>query len=488
MAVQQRDADVLARANAAFAAGDFAASVRHFRTLMRSRPRDPQLLHKIGTCYGHLAQAEDAADFIRRALDIEPSVPRWCDLAVCLQTLGRLDEAMDACDRALDLAPGDAATTATKASVLNMLARSEEACEILTPLAAAEKPPLRVASVMASTCRRLGRPEAALDLVDRCLGHAREASPDDHATLLFNKAELLHRLKRYDEAFAAYAEANAIKSARNPFDPDEHDTTVTRIIETWTAEAHRKAPRSKNRNDRPVFILGMPRSGTSLVEQILSCHPEIYGGGERPGIIKAADRFGRKARQRGDAANLLAGITLRDINAVSREYLQELPRAAGAARRITDKMTVNFMFLGLIALMLPQSRVIHCIRDPLDTCLSCYFQDFAGALPFSWDLGHLGRYYRAYERLMTHWKAVVDVPVLDVVYEDLVDDAETIARRMVDHVGLAWSDECLRFHESRRVTVTASIDQVRQPVYRTSVGRWEAYDKFLAPLRDGLAS
>ncbi len=486
MAVPQRVTETLARGNAAYQAGDFAQATKHFRALLRARPRDPQVLHKIGTCYGRLAQADEAVEYIRRAIDIEPSVARWCDLAVSLQTLGRLEEALDACAAALAIAPGDVSATCTRASILNMLARSEEARDLLAPLAEAPAPAARVASVMAIACRRLGQPESGLELVERSLADGHDAAPDERATLLFNKGELLHRMQRYEEAFAAYDDANAIKSARNPFDPDRHDDMVSRIIETWTAAAHRGAPRAGNRNDRPVFILGMPRSGTSLCEQILACHPEVHGGGERPGIIKAADRFGRKAKQRGDAADLLAVITQRDINEASREYLQELPRAAGAARRITDKMTLNFMFIGFIALMLPRTRIIHTVRDPRDTCLSCYFQDFLGALPFTWNLVHLGRYYRAYERLMTHWKSVVDVPILDVRYEELVERPEETIRGMVDYLDLPWNDACLRFHESDRVTITASIDQVRQPIYRTSLERWRVYEAFLGPLTAGL--
>lgn len=167
------------------------------------------------------------------------------------------------------------------------------------------------------------------------------------------------------------------------------------------------------------------------------------------------------------------------------EYLEIIRKVDPRAARVTDKMPVNFMHLGIISRLLPGCRVVHCIRDPLDTCLSAYF-NLAGRLKYSHDLTHLGRFYRDYQRVITHWKGVLDLPILDVVYEEYTADQEAVARRIVDFIGLPWDDRCLKFHENARVAMTKSIDQVRKPMYRTSVARWKHYEKHLGPLKKAL--
>jgi hypothetical protein len=184
--------------------------------------------------------------------------------------------------------------------------------------------------------------------------------------------------------------------------------------------------------------------------------------------------------------NRTGAITAPALERIAREYLAVLRRAAPAAERVTDKMPVNFLHLGLIALLFPGARVVHCIRDPRDTCLSCHFNLPGDNAHYSDDLATLGRFYRQYERLMAHWKAVLDMPILDVVYEDLVADIEGGSRRLVGFAGLDWDPACLAFHENARIARTASLDQVRKPVYTGSVGRWKRYEAHLGPLLRGL--
>jgi hypothetical protein len=228
----------------------------------------------------------------------------------------------------------------------------------------------------------------------------------------------------------------------------------------------------------------MPRSGTSLVEQILSTHPGVYGAGE----LTAIDQF---ARHLGDATGdaypqSALHLDQATIDAAARQYLAALQDLAPSAIRVTDKMPGNFLHLGLIQLLFPGARVIHCRRDPLDTCLSCYFQQFNQGQTFSYDLSDLGHHYRQYQRLMRHWQSVISLPMLDVHYEDLVADQEAMSRKMLEFCGLDWTDECMRFYESKRYVATASYDQVRQPIYHKSVGRWRHYERYLGPLKTAL--
>jgi hypothetical protein len=227
----------------------------------------------------------------------------------------------------------------------------------------------------------------------------------------------------------------------------------------------------------------MPRSGTTLVEQILASHPSVYGAGELTELVDIVAGLGGP---RGVFANFpenvraMSRVQLRDLRT---RYLERVSALAPAASRITDKMPANFRFAGLIHLALPNARIIHTRRDPIDTCLSCFSLLFSGDQPHTYDLGELGRYYRAYAALMEHWCGVLPQGVMiDVQYEELVTDFERQARRIVAHCGLDWDAACLDFHKTRRPVPTASAVQVRQPIYRTSIGRWQPCRDMLGPL------
>jgi hypothetical protein len=223
----------------------------------------------------------------------------------------------------------------------------------------------------------------------------------------------------------------------------------------------------------------MPRSGSTLVEQILASHPLVFGAGELYDLPNAVARLGVAAPYP-DFIPRLSGEQLRALGAA---YLADVVPLAPEAARISDKMLSNFVYVGLMHLALPNARIIHVRRDPVDTCLSCFAKLFAGPLPFTYDLGELGRYYHAYASLMDHWRRVLPSGVmLEVQYEDVVGDLEAAARRIVAHCGLEWDAACLAFHRHRRPVRTASLTQVRRPIYRASLGRGQSYGEFLAPL------
>jgi hypothetical protein len=252
----------------------------------------------------------------------------------------------------------------------------------------------------------------------------------------------------------------------------------------FAAERLAELPRADNRSEQPVFIVGMPRSGTSLVEQILSCHRGVHAAGELRDVGKLVASLGLRFQGEDD---VLPGLDSGSLNAAAGRHLERLRGLGGNAKRLTDKMPYNFLHLGLISLLFPRARVIHCLRDPIDTCLSCYFQNFATGNFFSFDLGNAGLYYRQYERLMAHWRTVLDKPILEVRYEEHVAEPEKVCREMLDFLDLDWDPACLRFHESRRFTNTASRDQVRKPIYTSSSGRWQRYERHLGPLLEALA-
>ena len=238
-------------------------------------------------------------------------------------------------------------------------------------------------------------------------------------------------------------------------------------------------------SDRPIFIVGMPRSGTSLVEQILGAHPAVHGAGELPNL----SRLVMSSRGQGDSVYPRWAPTMngQDCRAIGQAYLDSLPATATGHTRITDKWVDNFEHLGLIHACLPNAAIIHCQRDPRDVCLSCFAIRFSESQAYSYDLTELGRYWRAYDRLMDHWRQTLPPGrMLDVPYEAVVADVEGWARRLVAHCGLEWDDVCLRFHESRRQVRTASFAQVRRPIYADSVGRWRRFARHLGPLLEAL--
>jgi hypothetical protein len=289
----------------------------------------------------------------------------------------------------------------------------------------------------------------------------------------------------HEQAFRAYQLANALAKrwtlhAGQGFQPAQWHQYVERIADTFDDKRLAEGRRKGRDEDVAILIVGMPRSGTTLVEQILSSHPRLHGAGELTWLSEIAQSLPAAypegaTRIDADTAKSLGGY-----------YLDRLREFAGDAVRITDKAPVNFLHLGLMALLLPNTRVIHCRRNPLDTCLSCYFTNFTHGHSFTNDFSDLATYYRGYRRLMDHWQEVRPLDLIEVDYESLVADQEGVSRRLVEFCGLDWDPRCLRFHENGRPVATASKLQVREKLFSSSVGRWRVYQRFLTPLIEAL--
>jgi tetratricopeptide (TPR) repeat protein len=284
---------------------------------------------------------------------------------------------------------------------------------------------------------------------------------------------------QYDDAFDHYRQANELTKLHKPAYDRER---LVQLREQITAhfDADRMAQRQAGAcpSELPVFIIGMPRSGTSLAEQILASHPQVFGAGEL--------RFWNLAFAQLDKAGLKSEVAARQAPELAREYLEQvssLAAKAGSASRVIDKMPANFLYAGLIHAVLPRARIIHMLRHPLDTCLSVYCQNFFRLGRYANDLDDLAHYYRQYLAFTDHWRAVLPATaLLEVPYEGLIEDQEGWSRRMVEFVGLPWDPRCLEFHQTERVVITASKWQVRQKLSSASVGRWRNYEKHLAPL------
>jgi hypothetical protein len=285
------------------------------------------------------------------------------------------------------------------------------------------------------------------------------------------------------EAFAHFAAGAALKRATLRYDAAETERWIADIAAEFPREIFAEQAGDAE-SEQPIFVVGMPRTGTTLVEQILASHPRVYGAGEVHYLDQAIRRTAGA-----DAPPYPGWVNSRACahREIAHDYLSHLAALAPAATRIVDKMTHNFFHAGLIHLALPRARIIHCRRNPVDTCFSCFSTLFANGQEFSYDLVELGRYYRAYDFLAQHWRAVLPNDIfLEIDYESVIDNLEAEARRLIAFCDLPWSDACLHFHKTKRPVRTASMTQVRQPLYRTSVGRWRQFRSQLGPLLDAL--
>lgn len=293
-------------------------------------------------------------------------------------------------------------------------------------------------------------------------------------------------VKAYDDAFEHYRNGNLLKDV--VFDIHGYAKHIDALIGNFDQQYFERTKDWGNPSDAPVFILGMPRSGTSLVEQILASHSHVHGAGEREEMLRLADRLPELLNDSRTYPGCIDGLSISSSAEIADTFLKALKRLNPHAARITDKMPGNFHHVGLIATLFPNAKIIHCRRDPRDTCLSIFFGDFVGSHAYSYDLTNLGRYYRQYERLMAHWHKVLPGRILDVSYEDLVEQQEDWSRRMVKFCDLDWERGCLEFHKTSRNVQTRSNAQVRQPIYRSSIARWRPFETHLEPLVAALSA
>lgn len=453
-----------------------AEAVRCFERVRELNPADQDILQPLASAHLAAGRARGAEAACRELLLARPDhVPSMVTLTAALEQQGRLEEAGEISRRVLEIDPANASALAGVARVLQAEGRRDEARELLEPhLAGAAQPTLvsTYAGLCSTPAQRRTCIDAATPLIDEPA-----VSTQDRAGLCFAIARLLDAESEHDRAFEFYLRGNELYP--KAYDPSDKHLYTSHIIETFSKDRVASMPRAAASSGRPIFILGMPRSGTTLVEQILAAHPDVHPAGE---LQELRHIWRELVGKHGPQVTGLAGLTQSEIDAAAERYLAHLDTFDTEAPRITDKMPHNFEQLGLINLLFPDARVIHCRRSPLDTCVSCYTIQFSLAHAYANDLAHLGHAYGEYRRLMAHWQAALDIAMTDVIYEELVADIEPHARRIVEFAGLPWNDDCLRFYEADRSVKTASVDQVRKPIYSSSVARWKRYEQHLTPL------
>jgi tetratricopeptide (TPR) repeat protein len=394
------------------------------------------------------------------------------------RALGQLADAEASARRSLALRPEAADTLALLGSLAIDHGRFDEA-EGLLRNALAVNPELPEALTSLAFLRKMSPGDVLWrDAAERVL--ARGVAVAHAINLHHALGKYYDDVNNFDAAFRHHRLGNELaRRTRVRYDRAEMTQRVTRTLAAFDRDALAALAHDGLASERPVFVVGMPRSGTSLTEQILASHSQVHGAGELLYWIFAADAERAASSERRAAT----------ITELGRTYLEGLEAQAHGAARVIDKLPVNFRNVGLIHAALPGARFIHLERNSLDTCLSIYFQGFSAAHPYATDFGDLAHYYCEYRRLMAHWRAVLpSQTLLEVRYEDLIDDPEVWSRRMLMHIGLPWDPRCLEFHRTDRPVLTASNWQVRQPISRNSIDRWRRYERFLGPLREALGA
>jgi tetratricopeptide (TPR) repeat protein len=500
---------LIAEADARLADGKYAEAAELFREALEIEPRHAIAHARLGAALSHLTRYREAEQEFRRALELKPTCfeaqfnlgtllrargdvvaaetalrravkqdPRNTDALVNLgQTLAALDrigEAKECIEKALRVKPRDPAALGMRGWLASAEGRFDQAEKLYRK--ALEVNPRRVDVWSWLTDLRRMTPEDSdwLEGAERTL--AGGISPLEEATLRSAMGKYFDDLGNYPRAFEQYKRANQLrKLVAVPYDRAARTAFVDDMIRVYTRASLARRTDGASDSERPVFVVGMMRSGTSLMEQIIASHAQAIGAGELPfwnisGI--------RQHKERPDG---LPDTTL--IRKLAESYLKVLAGHSRDALRIVDKSTFNSDHLGLIHTVFPKARIIYMRRDPVDTCLSCYFQDFVNMASFTMDLADLAHYYREHHRLVAHWRAALpEGALLEVPYWELVADQEGWTRKIIDFIGLPWDPRCLEFHKTERTVLTASNWQVRQKIYSSSVGRWKNYQKYIGPL------
>ncbi|MDX1606753.1 MAG: tetratricopeptide repeat protein, partial [Candidatus Competibacterales bacterium] len=402
-------------ANALLAAGRAADAVGHYRKALKGASREPGLWCNLGEALQQTGHAEDAAHCLGQALALSTRDPALSlRLAQRLQALGYHGAAAGGYRQVLQVDPDQGRAWYGLGLCLQCQGRFREADEALRQ--ALRRQPDWIEAHAARLASGDYQPDETELARLESLAHQPGLTPEQRCRLHFGLGRIHDRQDRFDRAFLHFAQGNRLRAGQRSFDPAAHSDYIDSLIATLDDGFFRQRGDFGLADARPVFIVGMPRSGTTLVEQILSSHPQFYGAGEQDTLRQLVRELPARLDDR-PFPECLQGLDTEVARDLARRYLDRLPRTALATRRIGDKLPGNYIRLGLIALLFPRARIIHCRRDPLDTCWSCYTQDFAHGHSYSHDLDHLGRVYCDYQRLMAHWRRVLPLPILEFDYE-----------------------------------------------------------------------
>jgi tetratricopeptide (TPR) repeat protein len=472
--------------------GRLDQAIEHFHRTVSLAPQIALHHANLGEMYRLAGRLDEAAAASLRALALNPEFPEPLNNLARIAIARGDPKGIDYCRQAIALKPDFADAYNNLGNILKELGDLEQARQAF--VRAIELNPKAIAFyVNFAEVHKFSPGDPHLATMEALAAKAEGLSKSDRMHLDFVLGRAYADLRDYRSSFRRLQAGNAAKRAEIKYDEKSTLGLFDHIERVFTPALIEAKSGHGDPSSVPIFVLGMPRSGTTLVEQILSSHPMVYGGGELTTfyetVMTTRGPDGRPIAGPGVVPSLDAKV----FGEIGARYLAAIKDLAPGAPRITDKRPNNYYFIGLIHLALPNAKIIHVIRDPVDNCVSCFSKLFTvaerGELNHTYDLAELGRYYRRYERLMAHWRRVLPPDrILDVRYENVVADLAGETRRMLSYCGLPWDHRCLAFHETKRPVRTASAAQVRQPIFDSSIGRWRVYEEFLGPLLAELSS
>jgi len=467
-------------ATVAMAGGQIGTAVGLLQRAVAGKPEDPSIRCNLASALMQVDDPESAEFHLRKALKAHPGfTAAQCFLADCRAVAGDRDGAIKIYEDVLARVPNEPQALIGCGDVCVSFGDIEKA-QSLYRKALATGTNSALAVVGLATCERprKGSPEAA-EVVE--LLRKPGLRPMEYSSLSYIAGQIAEASGDYDEAFGYFASAKRLSATA--FDMTIEKRGFETLKDVFTKSFFEQRKKFGSTSTRPIFVVGMPRSGTTLVEQILSRHPQTAAGGELGDMSRIAGSLGFERSDPKAVAQRVARLRPADVEALANRYLAVLRRISATAAKVTDKMPHNFLHLGLIALLFPKARIVHCRRDPIDNCVSCFTTQLKDQLHgYTLDLESLGAYYREYAAMMIHWHEVLPIEIYDLEYERLIDQPERESRSLIDFVGLPWDPACLSPHESESAVRTQSRMQVRQPIYRSSIGRWRRYEKHLGPL------
>lgn len=463
--------------------GLFEQAKKEFNLAIEKKPHFVDAYLGLAAIYQQRSDNQEALNLLKIALKHEPKNPRILTAAAtCLVNLVQKEKATTYFKQALRINPGNIEAVCGLARIFNLNGKYQEAIKLITPFIAKGimSPALAIAQL--DYCHINKCCDQALHYAENVIAQV-TLSGTEAKDLHFAIAKTLDKRNDYDNAFYHYKKAN--NSIKEIYDSVTHAKKIDDTISAFSVGNMLSLPRANN-NRSPIFIVGMPRSGTSLTEQILAAHSDVYAAGELDDLGSIINKFLRQSNPDISFIDHLKSLSPETINSMAEQYLDKLAGLSKSATHFTDKMPHNFYLLGYIQLLFPNARIIHCRRNPLDTCLSIYFQNFQEQHKYAKNLFDIGTHYYHYNKLMKHWNNTLSIPILEVNYEDTVLNQEEVTRKILDFCGLEWDEKCLEFYNIKRTVDTASFEQVRQKVYTKSINRWKNYEKYIDDLKEGL--
>lgn len=463
--------------NVFLAAELWTNSIPRFEQALAVQPNNTLVHRNLGVSLHKVGRLQKARKCFEQALRLHPEyTDARIRLALVLRQLGRTEEALDQFEQAIDIEPDNIEAHIGLSDILRDQGQPELAIERLEQCISARP----TCGMLYHQISMIKPKQALIPAVEKLIRTA-NLSKGNATYCHFALGNFFKGGKSYDQAFSHFLEANKLHRETISYDPKDNIETVDKLIKVFSKRFFQRKRYFGSESLLPVFVLGMPRSGSTLVEQILSSHPQVHGTGELGAIPAVHVSIARQLKYANPPPECMSLIDRKIAQEHSARYLQELALHCPTAKRITEHLAGNFFKVGLVKTLFPNARIIHCKRTPLDTCISLFFHYFIG-LKSCFDLTELGQYYLQYQRLMSHWENLFPGEMLNVQYEDLVMDQENISRQLIDYIGLEWDEKCLDFHTNQRPVMTPSNIQVRQPMYKTSINRWKHYEKHLEPL------